>query len=307
MSDHFNRPQGGDDPLADRLRAFGSETAHSAQLPPVDEIHRGGDRRRRNQRIVVGAATLAVAAVIGGTVVASQMVGRGDETLLPATQTPTPTQSATPTQTASEPVPTLTVTSTPTQEATASTAASVPTATVTQDSPTYPGTRTDVVAGSSSFVLPEGWTATARDSDLGHIDRPDAKVHSLCLRDGTPRPTDIACDISIEVGETLLGAEGQRVWEPGQVDGWSDNSGATVCPGKDDGEDYMVGGVKPTKSFADVGAKTAEKYTYAMPCQSGLTFTVTQHWLPTSHIRITDYLANDRTEDILGSFRFTGS
>lgn len=72
-------------------------------------------------------------------------------------------------------------------------------------------------------------------------------------------------------------------------------------------EDYVRdSGDKPAKSFARVGTKTAETYTYAGSCTSGRRFTVTQHWLPVSHIRVTDMVGVSRTSEILASFRFGG-
>ncbi|KGN36284.1 hypothetical protein [Knoellia subterranea] len=322
MSDHFTNPQGGEDPIADRLRAFGAGASRTTVLPPIEEIHRGGDRRRRTQRVAVGAATLAVGALIGGAVFASQLGQRGDETLLPGTHTPTPTATSpevTPTVTSST---SPTVTTTPTASATTtggSTPSSTPSGTPSRgSSPSTPssngspapheGTETAVIPESTYVVVPAAWKSSARDTNLEYMGHPEATVHRLCLTDTSPNPADFACDLQIDVGSVLPGAEGNKVWQPGQVAGWSDRSGVTLCPGASaSDENYVDTRAVPSKSFTPIGVKTAEKYTYRLTCTSGTKFTVVQYWLPNSHIRVTDYTASSRVDDILGSFFYLGS
>lgn len=314
MSDNFTRPRPGDDALADRLRALGDRYTDSASLPPVEEIHHGGDRRRRNQRIATAGAAFAVAAIIGGAVIASQLGDGGDETLLPATPTPTPSTTipeATPTITTTgsptattTPLPTTSTRVTPGSTPTGSPSRGTTPSTHSNPSAThspapYPGTETAVIPGSTYFTLPAGWTSVVTDYT-------DPPLHHLCVSDGTANDPDFPCDLRIEA---VGGTESQRVWRPGQRDGWEVRVGTMHCPVTSIAEDWVRSGVDPTKSLVKVGMnrRTMEKYTYKNSCTSGAEFTTTLYWQPDSQIRITDFFGNARTKDILGSFSYLGS
>lgn len=309
MSDHLDNAQPGADPLADRLRALGADTSRTASLPSVDEIHRGGDRRRRTQRFATVGATLAVAAVVGGAVVASQLRGPVDDTLLPAT--PSPTASATPSPTPSAPEPTPSATSSaPSPSSPSATPSGSPTPSGSaSDAEPYAGRRIDL-GGRATVLVPAGWTSTARQR---YIDQGDGiSVPMLCLEDGVANGPSTACDIEVQWGPVTVGAEGNRAWEPGQPGGWYHRTDAAPCPlpggdptayGK---TDIMRTDQVPAKSFGPVGSKTAEVYRYAVDCTQGRSFTSTMWWLPTTQLRFHDVVGNDLTKDILGSVRFDG-
>lgn len=298
MSDNFDRSSLAQDPLGDRLRAFGSAHAGTAHLPPVDVIHRTGDRRRRNQRFATAGVTLAAATIIGGVVFASQLGTGRDGSLAPATQPPS--------QSVTAPAATPSMTSPSTSPSASGTPSGTASTTPDASAPSYAGTRTTVIPGTVTFTLPEGWTVTSATLGLSHLEPPDDGTYrSMCLEDGQATPDAFACDLKIDVGAVLPGEEGMSVWEPGQKDGWYSSSGAMPCPVAGGGaEDVIFTGVTPTKAFAPVGPRTAESYRYEHSCDSGRSFAVTQYWLPTSQIRITDHVDHPRTSDILGSFRF---
>lgn len=273
MSDQFNAPTTGQDPLGERLRAFGAQNAGSATpLPPVEEIHRGGDRRRRQQRLATGAATVAVVAIVGA-VIAGQLGHQGDEMLLPATQTPTQTRMQTPTPS-------------------------------TVDA----GRRVDL-GGRATVLVPQGWTSQITSDYVD--DRAGTTVEMVCLNDAKANGLSVVCDIEIQWGPITMGREHQA-WTAGQAGGWYHRTDAAPCflPGGDPatpGEsDIMPADQVPTKSYGPVGSKTAEVYSYAVSCIGGRSFTSTMWWLPTTQLRIHDIVGNPRTKDILASVRFEG-
>lgn len=270
MPDNVNRRQPGEDIVADRLRAFGSQSAHPTALPPVEEIHRGGDRRRRNQRIATVGATLAVAAIIGGAVIASQLGNGGDDTLLPASQTAIPT--------------------------------------ATNPTVTPSGARIDL-GGKATVLVPQGWTWL--DTSDYVDDAAGSTVEMVCLNDGKANGLSVTCDIEIQWGPVTLGRDHQP-WAPGQAGGWYHRTDAAPCflPTGDqsvpDQGDIMQVDQTPTKSYAPVGSKTAEVYSYAVTCSEGRGFTSTMWWLPTTQLRVHDLVGNTSTAEILASVRFTG-
>ncbi|MFC7486091.1 hypothetical protein ACOCJ7_12630 [Knoellia sp. CPCC 206453] len=270
MSDHTNRPQPGEDPLADRLRAFGSQSAHTTTLPPVEEIHRGGDRRRRNQRIATAGATLAVAAIIGGTVIASQLGNGGDDTLLPATP------------------------------------AAIPTATTPAVTPSV--ARIDL-GGKATVVVPQGWTSQglstyvddAAGSTVETVCLNDGKANGLSV--------DCDIEIQwgpVTLGsERQPWTPGQAGGWYHRTD-----AAPCFLPTGDlsapDQGDIMQVDQTPTKSYAPVGSKMAEMYRYAVSCAEGRSFTSTMWWLPTTQLRFHDLVGNTSTAEILASVRFAG-
>jgi len=308
MPDDLDLPPAGADPLGDRLHAFGSQIAQATVLPPVAEIHRGGDLRRRRQRLATAGAVLAVATIIGGAVITSQLGNRGDESLLPATQTPSPTVT-TPTATTPEVTPTVAATASPTQTPTITTPEVTPTLSATRSPKPRPPRSSP--AASPPWVLfrgADGWSSGVGDKTLAAIGRPNEKYRDMCLSDPRPNPPGFECDVQVNIGKVLVGAQGDRVWEPGQVDGWTWESGVMACPVPGGGDtDHVIGGVAPTKSSAPIGSKTAQKYTYEMTCQSGATFRVVQYWLQYSGVRVTDYLENPDIDLFLSSFTFGGA
>ena len=279
MSDSVSSPTPGEDPVGERLRAFGVQNAPTASsLPPVEGIHRRGGLRRRNQRLATALVTVAVAAIVGGVVIVSQLGNTGDETILPATQTPTPTPSTGPT-------------------------------TPTVSSPSPNGTRIDL-GGKATMLVPEGWSSKVTSAllDSGKA----VTVPLLCLNDNVANGPSVNCDLEVQWGAVTVGREGQQAWAPGQVGGWYHRSDALPCflsagdrAAMGQG-DIMQVDQAPTKSLGPVGSKTAEVYRYEIQCTQGRGFTSTMWWLPTTQLRFHDIVGNPRTTEILESVRFVG-